>query len=166
MSSSEFFRSGSILFLKNYQFPDGSSSDKILIVLCSSNDNSAIIYSLTTSKDRLPQELEKHGCQESVETDMSVFVFEAGKVVGTSTNKTKKYSFDKNTFLFFQADIIIETTIADISQFISSGRISKLGRLFSSELRSLLECILNSSFVKKGIQSKIRTNLSANDLNY
>ncbi|MCP5064148.1 MAG: hypothetical protein GY936_17040 [Ignavibacteriae bacterium] len=59
MESSSIFPSGTVLFLKDYKFNDGNSSDKILIVLCLSNDETAIIYMLTTSKARLPQELEK-----------------------------------------------------------------------------------------------------------
>lgn len=165
MLSSQLFQSGSILFLKDYQFDDGSSSDKILIVLCSNQDKTAIIYSLTTSKAKLPQKLENHGCQESDDVDVSVYVFEAGKVIGTKNNNANQYSFDKNTFLFLH-ESIVEIPISKLTPYISSGHLSNLGRLFSTELKSLIECILKSSYVKRGIQSSIRSYLSKNDLEY
>lgn len=165
MSTDFFSPPGTILFLKDYQFNDGSSSDKILIVLCTNKNNTAFIYTLTTSKARLPQKLEKHGCQESPETDISVYVFEADQVIGTKYNESSQFSFDLNTFLFLQENVI-EVPILKLAPYISSGRLSILGRLYSTVLKSLIECIDNSPLVKRGIKLKIMGCLSVNDLDY
>ncbi|MCP5064149.1 MAG: hypothetical protein GY936_17045 [Ignavibacteriae bacterium] len=96
---------------------------------------------------------------------MSVYVFEAGRIVGTKRNKSKEFSFNLNTFLFFRYNIV-EVPIINLNTYISSGSLSNLGRLYSSELKSLLDCINNSAFVQRGIKSKIISYLLASELDY
>ncbi len=166
MFSPSNFKSGSILFIKNYQFNNGSSSDKILIILCTNRDQTAIIYSLTTSKEKLPGKLINHGCLESNDVDISAYIFKSGNVVGTKLNKLRDdFSFDKNTILFLQ-ESIVEIPISNFDKYISSKQLFLLGRLYSSELKSLIKCINDSSFVKRGIKSKILSFLSYEDLEY
>jgi hypothetical protein len=76
-----------IIFIPDFEFKNNETkpSDKILLVLAH-NNNTSIIYTLTTSQDKYVSDIDKkNGCINDKKRKISMFVFEKNRIVGTKT---------------------------------------------------------------------------------
>jgi hypothetical protein len=60
--SDSIFETGNILYIPEYEFSDGDKANKLLIILKILDTENAVIQTLTTSQQYLPDSMLYHGC--------------------------------------------------------------------------------------------------------
>lgn len=150
------FTVGSIIRVKDYEFEDGSTRDKYLIVLFRNNTEAYIINSLVTSKNKLHLSGLQHGCNVSEHNGLKIpyFFFPENIVLDTATG----FFFDMDSFVFFRTNVF-KASIAQLLQKYSNTPfgIIELGNLGTSELKRLLKCLLKSTFISNDIKILLTT---------
>ena len=134
---------GTILYFKPFRFSDGRTlpKNKYFLVLATVG-NEALLASLPTSQDHLPNSLAKqHGCIESPpENGFSAYVFIAGTAICSNG-----WAFPKDMFIY--GEQIANFSIAD-PRLKQEGTENK-GVCTREELRSLLLCLAHGVNVKR-----------------
>ena len=94
------FEEGNLLLFHPFVFKNGASpKDKFFLVL-GNIDGDLLLASLPTSKDHVPSDMEvKHGCLDSSERFVNVFVFISGEEIA-NRETGESFSFTKNTFVY------------------------------------------------------------------
>ena len=146
------FKAGSIIRIQDYEFEDGSTRDKYLVVLFRNETQVFIINSLVTSKNKLNLSSLLHGCNVAEHNGLKIpyFFFPENKVLDSDTG----FFFDVNSFVFFRTNVF-QSTIADLRRkyAVSTFGIIELGNIGISELKRLLKCLLKSPFVARDIKT-------------
>lgn len=127
-----------ILKITDYAFQDGNGiRDKYMIVLNCDSENVYIIHTLTTSQSNgfNPQKI---GCHTKNKT--SYFYFPKGIVVAENG-----FSFDKDTFVFFVANIRKES-LKDLQNYPTTN-VDLKGKMNKKCLKELIDCMLNSEHI-------------------
>jgi hypothetical protein len=149
-SLSSLFSPGNVLFIKDFEFEDGTVHDKLMIVLHRSADTLYVIHSLTTSQIKVPENKIMHGCTNNASMNLSFYMFAEKRVVGKFfEDDTKDFSFDDNTFLLFQQNIR-KNAISSFKPYKDSNTIHVLAVLERSELLRLLKCAISSPHLVRG----------------
>ena len=145
------FDAGSIIRVKDYEFEDGSTRDKYLIVLFKNDKEAYIINSLVTSKNKLQLSGLQHGCNvpERNGLKMPYYFFPENVVLDDATN----FYFDVDSYIFFKTNVFKATTHDLLRKYNNSPfGIIELGNIGTFELKRLLKCLLKSTFVSKDIK--------------
>ena len=135
------WKPGTILRIRNFRFEDdGSTRDKYGIVLSVNNNESYVLFSLTTSQNNFGFPALNYGC--SVHKFIPYYFIPKNQLIGNDG-----YFFDKDTFIFFTNNVrkIGFNNLASLSN-IPFGVVS-LGVLNNQELSRLLKCILKSNAI-------------------
>jgi hypothetical protein len=91
----DILQQGHLVLIEDYQFQDGNGSkDKFLIVLNRNDESAYIIHTLTTSQNKLNLPSDNFGCLVAV--NIPYFFIQKNVELGE-----RKFSFDKDTFVFF-----------------------------------------------------------------
>ena len=142
------FEAGCIVHIKNYQFEDGNGQkDKFLLVVAVDSEHLTFIRTLTTSKQKLPDNKVRHGCCNSVDHVFSFYIFEQGREICKN-----KYCFPKHTFVYYQNNVL-ELSMTDF--LAKRYDIEIKGVLSDSEYRRFIKCMKNSKDIKRGIKARI-----------
>lgn len=138
------FDDGSVLYFNPFIFGENNAKPKYFIVLKHTSDT-VIIASLPTSKDSVPENIDKqHGCIESTGIDFNCYFFSPDIDICTNgfsfPKETYIYGFrlqewDFRTFLF--QEINEQTTIQQV------------GILKENEYLKIIQCLKQSHSVKR-----------------
>ncbi|HUS03645.1 MAG TPA: hypothetical protein VMY77_18020 [Chitinophagaceae bacterium] len=145
------WKPGLILRIKDYKFEDdGTARDKYSIVLYTKDEEAYLIHSLTTTQNNLSVTALKYGCSIH-KGNLPYYYFPKDQIIGN-----ENFSFEKDTFIFFQANVRKEPfakfeTAAKKSVF---GLIT-LGLLTNEELKRILKCALKSKFIPLEIEKEL-----------
>jgi len=135
-------KQGTLLFIRNYKFENGTSKNKFLLVL-KQTQNKTILISLPSSQDYVPayQEI-KHGCIDIEQVNFNCYCFIANQKI-TDTD----FYFSKNTFLYgnWINEIITNNFL---SQYIETLDYKIIGAIHEKELSDIIECFKKSPTVK------------------
>lgn len=160
------FHVGDIIFLKNYEFED-QDVDKLMIVL-NKNSIGEVIYltfSFTTSrleKNRITGLYKNHGCTHLGGNHF--YFFDKTKVIGK-----EGFRFDVDTAIIFRNNIRNDKASKFEKYKPSTNTLSVKDRLLDSELKSLLECVISSSYLRPELKpqlEKVLSDLERSSLNH
>ena len=121
---------GSIYFHKDFKFPDGTTGEKLFIVVNSPSKGENYLVCKTTSREKPPHRLRQRGCDEK----RNYFMF-----------------FPKDDWFLIdtwvQFDKIFEFTVGKLLQDKFGGNLKHKSSLKSVNIRAVLSCILRSEDV-------------------
>ncbi|TAH18477.1 MAG: hypothetical protein EAZ08_11340 [Cytophagales bacterium] len=144
-----FFVPKNILYIKDYEFEDGTKKPKLLIILGIIDNELFVLQAITTSQDKtVPDNLIKHGCTNLDLERLSFYIFEKNKPIGLKPNN-ESFGFEKNTFIFFQTNISKEPLLNFLKY---KGNIQHLATLSDEEYQHLVNCISQSNLVKRKLK--------------
>jgi len=144
-----FFVPKNILYIKDYQFEDGTQKPKLLIILDVIDAELCLLQAITTSQDKtVPDNLIKHGCTNLDLERLSFYIFEKSKIIGLKPNNDS-FGFEKNTFIFFQTNISKEPLLNFLKY---KENIRHLATLSNDEYQNLINCISQSKLVKRKLK--------------
>jgi hypothetical protein len=132
---------GTILLVKDYQYY-GGIKDKFFIVL-SESDGSHNLMAITTSQPYLNQDQIKHG--NILDRDMSIYCFEANKIIGKSG-----FAFPKNTFVTHR-----NNEHKWNSERFSQNNVIVKDELIFEELNNLVYSFYTSKLTSKGLKKEL-----------
>lgn len=145
----EILQQGHLVLIEDYEFQDGNGSkDKFLIVLNRNDEFAYIIYTLTTSQNKLNLPSDNFGC--SVVGNVPYFFIQKEVELGKN-----KFSFSKDTFIFFRNNVRKEN-LSSFLKYNKSNLIVK-EKLPNSFLKRLLKCMLKSNFIDLNIEKELIT---------
>ena len=152
MSSVNLFAPRNVLFIPDFDFGDGGeSADKLLIILHANDQDGYIIFALTTSQQKIPDDRLNHGWTNSADKLFSFFLFIKDRVIGKKSNGSP-FSFDLNTFVFIRDNIRMQENSSFLTYM--RGRVRVVGVLEDDEFRRLLKCIYKSNHIKLKIKKE------------
>jgi hypothetical protein len=143
----EVLQQGHLVLIEDYQFQDGNGSkDKFLIVLHRNDESAYIIHTLTTSQNKFNLPSDNFGCL--VTSKIPYFFIQKDIELGEL-----KFSFSKNTFIFFRNNVRKET----ISSFLkyNESNLVLMEKLSNTFLKRLLKCMLKSDFIDLNIEKEL-----------
>jgi len=150
------YAAGNILYFTPFYFPDGGSAskNKYFIILKIDSDT-GIIASLPTTKDHIPDFIErKHGCINVENINFNCYCFQKDKEI-----TDEGFSFPQLTFVYGE-----QIAVYDLEIFTDVYTIEKVdyeinGKLTNIEFKALIKCIRNSRTVKRKIRRKLRAKI-------
>lgn len=143
------FESGALVRIQDYEFEDGSTRDKYLIVLLLNQEKAYIIHTLTTSRNNVGVSQTQRGCSVH-EGKFPYYFFPAGVAIDESG-----YYFDKDTFIFFKNNVHKVDLAAFAKYDVPPFGLLRLATLSTSELKRLLKCILKSKFIPLNLKQEL-----------
>ena len=129
----DVFFPGCIVRIKDFQFEDGTSRDKYLLVLIRNDSAAYVISSLATSRNKFNLGATKSGCYFDVRLS-TYYHFPANEIVGDGD-----FYFDKETYIFFRENVR-KIPLAELHQYASDVdpfAIAHVGTLKSEELKKI-----------------------------
>jgi len=165
--NNSLFEPRNILFIKDYEFSNGSrtaeNEGKLSIILDIEEQYTWVIQVLTTSQQKVPDEKINHGCTNSKDGLFSFYCFEENRPIGTTPTQ-KPFAFHKTTFVLFQSNTSQIPTQKYI-EYMNENKISLKAILDKIEYKRLLKCLLNSRFLARKLKPRLQAtfeNLSEN----
>lgn len=145
----EILQQGNLLLIEDYQFQDGNGSkDKFLIVINRNDEFAYIIHTLTTSQNKLNLSSDHFGCL--VAENIPYFFIQKNMELGIN-----KFSFDKDTFIFFRNNVRKESLYSFLKY--NESKIVLKEKLSNIFLKRLLKCMLKSDFIELNIEKELQT---------
>jgi hypothetical protein len=143
------FIQGSLLLFTPFKFKNNTEpKDKFFLVLRISDDGQMVVAPLPTSVNRLPLVINKpHGCIDVPERCHNCYLFEPGKIICDSG-----FSFNKPTFIYSNDIDSYEIDNLKANYPLIGRNYQEMGILHPAELEALLDCIKNSSSVKRRVK--------------
>ena len=139
-----------ILFIRNYEFEDGSQSDgKIAIILALDDEKIVLVQALVTSQQKIPDQKINHGCTNSSDYLFSFYCYEQKRIIGISS-KGVDFFFDKTTFIYFQSNLSVIPTAKYLDNYGASMKI--LATLSDQEYDRLIKCLKKSNLAPRKIK--------------
>lgn len=136
---------GKLLYFDPFYFNNGTSKPKYFLVLKVIENGTAILATLPSSVNHLPQLVSLvHGCIDVQNIGVNCYLFEADRPI------TKcGWSFPRLTMLYgnWIADFSINTLATNHP--IEKVDYEIIGELTETELKSVIECFKNSSVVRR-----------------
>jgi len=147
----EEFQPGTLLRIKDYEFENGTTRDKYLIILLKNDESAYIIHTLTTSRNNPGVKNILRGCSTH-QNRFPYYCFPAGEEIDGNG-----FYFEKDTFIFFLNNINkVDMAVFQKYHLQPFGMVG-LAVLPKLELKRLLKCILKSKFVPNNLKSELST---------
>lgn len=138
------FHKGQLLRFDPFIFPDGGQPKAKYFIVLDNNGEGVLLASLPTSKDHVPSDITFNGgCLEIPERNFNVFGFMPSQPV------TQTFAFTLPTFIYGSALKIYPQSEFLRQQADGETIITGLGEIEEQMFSSLLECLRNSSEVKR-----------------
>lgn len=135
---------GTLLYIYNYEFSDGSTANKFFLIIKDVN-GSQLLISLPTSKDYIPDFVDiNHGCIDIPKAQQTTYCFESDKPI-TDTN----FKFDVNTFLYGHLMSIIDLKLFMSKYPVENVHYKVMGILLENEYKMILKCFTSSVSVPR-----------------
>lgn len=136
------FDIGDITFIRKFKFPNGNEKDKLMIVLNKNKDGDVtyLTFSFSTSqldKNNITGLYRNHGCTYLGKKHF--YFFSKNRVIGKDG-----FKFDVDTAVIFETNIQHNKASSLESYKPEEGNLQVKDKLIDSELKALLECIINS----------------------
>ncbi|MEY3241850.1 MAG: hypothetical protein RIR11_3289 [Bacteroidota bacterium] len=147
----DVFLPGNLIRIKDFQFENSTTRDKYMFVLLKNDTVAYVISSLTTSQNKMNVTARKTGCYYDNRVS-TYFHFPANELIGSGD-----FYFDKDTFIFFRENVR-KIDIADLLKYADPQdpfAIATIGTLTTEGLKSLLVCVLNSTFTPVGMKAEL-----------
>jgi hypothetical protein len=139
-----------IIYFDPYYFDNGNSKSKYFLVIKSIND-SYVVASLPTTKDHIPDHMDhvSTGCINNDIININCFFFKSGDII----SECGTFGFPRNTYAYGETVKILDKSILE-SIYQKEGIDYKiLGKLKTDVYDSIVECLKNSSSVKRKIKN-------------
>ncbi|WP_430813994.1 hypothetical protein [Carboxylicivirga sp. RSCT41] len=135
--------SGNILHIDNFEFRDGSSKDKFLIVICN-RGNDYVVINLTSSQVYVNDKDIVCGCIHT--ENKHCYHFPAKKVIGVNG-----FAFPKNTFVYFSQLTPIKAELIS-KKYIETNQAKLVDTLAEGEYNELVYCAYKGDQVNKRVK--------------
>lgn len=135
---------GSVYFHKNFKFSDGTTGEKLFVVVNSPSGTENYLVCRTTSRERPPYRLKRRGCDEKRNYFMFFIIDDW---------------FSKDTWMQF--DRIFEFSGEKLLQDKFGGYMEYKGSLKPGNIRAVLNCILRSEDVMEKYLLSVRRTLKS-----
>jgi len=138
------FYKGQLLRFDPFIFPDGGQPKPKYFVTLNNDGEGILLASLPTSKDHVPTDVTfAGGCLEMPERNINVFGFNSGQQI------TPSFSFPRPTFIYGSALKMYPQSEFLRQQTECETIITDLGTIDTTIFQTLLDCLRNSSSVKR-----------------
>ena len=146
------FEAREILYFTPFYFDSGTIPKNKYFLVLGVFENEIIVASLPTSKDHVPNFIDKkHGCLNDDKNDFNCYYFECKRII----SECNTFAFPVDTFVYgeqlktIELSAIIKQYPTENINFLRKGKLSEL------EYANLIRCILNSKKVKRKIKSML-----------
>lgn len=145
----------------DFIFGENSQPKEKFFVVFHQDEESTLLFSLTTSKSKLPSSLDNHDLDGCIQCDdprnyMHAFVWKPNVVIGTNS-----FAFHKRTYVQLEFRSQLYEVKADDIDSRATSRIVETCLLSDQEFLRLLECLVKSKYLKgkhkKALNEKIST---------
>lgn len=139
------YRTGSILHIDKYIFPDGEIKDtgKFMIVLAEM-EACSIMVSITTSQDYIPDKLKVKRCIHEENMRIHAYCFPKNEEICENG-----FSFKKDTYIYLDGGHVYQYDKNNFTKLYKKEQIELQGILTKDELINLVYCVYNSPNVKR-----------------
>lgn len=139
------FQSGTLLYFNPFYFKNGAASKPKYFIVLKDIDDKLILASLPSSRIYLPHRVpEDHGCIEIPEGCITCYLFEAGRTICTNG-----FAFPKLTAVYGEQLDQYDKSIIEDNYPVPGVDYEIIGQLLPEQLADLLQCLRNSSVVKR-----------------
>ncbi|WP_319589275.1 hypothetical protein [uncultured Draconibacterium sp.] len=139
---------GSILYFTPFHFPNGAPAKNKYFIVLYSNETTTIIATLPTSKDHIPEQVnKKHGCIEMPSIHFNCYYFEANKPITDDG-----WGFPRETYVYGEQVAEFNKKNFDDNYAVEGVDYDKVGNLSNTEYTQLLECVKKSGRTKRKIR--------------
>lgn len=144
----EYLKPGNILYFPNFQFKNGGSKDKFLLVVKELEDVGLILASLPSSVDHVPSEFDGHeGCLDFPERHFNCFVISPEVPI----TECETFSFSKKTHLY--GENLDDYPVGHFEDYVLEGFDYYVkGKLKPELFEEVIDCFRRSSNVKRWIK--------------
>ncbi len=143
--------SGNILHIENFEFRNGSSKDKFLIIIGNSG-NDYVVINLTSSQVYVNDQDIVCGC--ILTENKHCYHFPAKKVIGING-----FAFPKNTFVYFNQLAPIKAELIS-KKYIDTKQAKLVDNLVEGEYNELVYCAYKGDQVNKRIKLILEEHLN------
>ena len=145
MGNDSRFEKGSILYFSPFIFSNGDEPKNKYFLVLHCDEQNLILASLPTSQDHVPGSLEKkHGCINQSDINFNCYLFEIGRVVCSNG-----FSFPKETYVYGFRLQLFDLYVFCVQECNDETKIEVKGRLLDEEYNALVQCLKNSTSVKR-----------------
>lgn len=142
------FLQGDVLYFSPFYFKNGNTPKSKYFVVLKVVQNTTILGSLPTSIDKVPSFIQKnHGCLNDDSRCFNCYMFEKNRPVCTNG-----FSFPLDSFIYGNELEDYEVSILKQVYPIPNVDYEVKGNLTNQEYSALLDCLKNSSSVKRKIK--------------
>jgi hypothetical protein len=141
------FEIGTILYLSPFYFKNGNTAKNKYFIVLKKIDEKTIIASLPTRKNILPSFIAHHGCSHDAESCINCYAFEPNRCICENG-----FAFPIQTFVYGNE---VEDYNADNLKFnhkVEGVDYEILGKLNIQEYNDLLECLKQSTSMRRGVK--------------
>jgi hypothetical protein len=145
------FAEGQVIYFSPFYFKNGNTSKNKYFIVLRNIENTVLIASLPTSSDKLPSFIDvTHGCVNDEERCLNCYLFEAGKPITVNG-----FFFKRPTFIYGNEVETYDVEIMSDVYCIEGIDYEVMGLLLQNEFESIINCLVNSSSVKRGIKRQL-----------
>ena len=140
------FQQGAILYFDPFIFSDGGSPKPKYFLVLKHVDDTLLLASLPTSKDRVPEYIEKrHGCIERPDISFNCYYFDPSVVICGNG-----FSFPIETYVYGYRLQTFNLKDLLLQELTDETIIEECGILTEEEYHSIIQCLFNYPEVKRG----------------
>lgn len=142
------FFPGQIIYFNEFYFKNGNTSKPKYLIILGRFEDKTIVASLPTRTIVAPSLISKsHGCINMEDRCFNCYVFEPGKVICENG-----FSFNQPTYIYGSQIEDYEIDILEEVYPIPGVDFEEKGVLLQKEFQDILDCIRNSSSIKRKIK--------------
>lgn len=141
-----------ILYFPTFIFKNGAQPKAKFFITIMNIDNEVIVVSLPTSKDFIPDSILAEGCIEHPTRCISCYCFFPKVEICSDSN----FTFALNTFIYADQVDTYNASILERQYPVENVDYYRKGTLSKDKQSDLLDCLINSKQLKRGIKKKIQ----------
>lgn len=146
------FVKGSILYFSPFIFDNGDNPKNKYFLVLQCTEQNVILASLPTSQDHVPASLDKtHGCINRSDINFNCYLFEKNRVICTNG-----FSFPKETYVYGFRLQLFDLYVFSVQECNNETKIELKGTLLESEYNALIECLRDSTSVKRKYKTMLK----------
>lgn len=136
------FQERSLLYFKDYKFPDGTSKPKYFLVFKEYENGQLLLITLPTSIRKLPANIpDNHGCVTTENGVVCTYIIHTDNSICENG-----FKFPKITYLI--AEQIANASVTNLSATYTMTDYELKGKVTKKEFNSIIECVIKSRNLK------------------